>query len=119
MDELRTEWADLMMMPVDEVLPSNEWLNDFSIIFNLIPVEEMIDFVLRRNTREDYRDWMPCRISMVGTLMRCRYINVNPKSPVYHHTLYLNVQIDGNGFDGQLQEFNLLDEISCVSVKIP
>jgi hypothetical protein len=108
-----------MNMPIDEILPSNECRNDFSIIFNLISTDEMINFVLRKNTREDFRDWMPCRVSMVGMLMRCRYLNVNPKSLVYHHTLYMNIKMGANGFCGELQEFNGSTEISCTNVQIP
>ena len=119
MDQLCEEWSRLVNIPIIEIVPSRESLNDYTIIFNLIDPEEMIDYVLRKHTREDFRDWMPCQVRLVGTILRCRYININSKTSAYTHSLYMNVGMFEKGFAGKLQEFDGQNEISCVNVKIP
>ena len=119
MDKLCEEWSRLVNIPVTKIVPSPESSNDYSIIFNLIDPEEMIDYVLCKHTREDFRDWMPCRVTFVGTMLRCRYININPNASAYKHTLYMNVGTTERGFTGKLQEFDGQKETSCVDVRIP
>jgi len=114
MEDLCLEWSQLTGIPKDKIIPNETNANDPTVRFYLIDPEEIIDFLIEPITRDDYLDWMPCRVRTIPpNLVRCRYININVSSPVHNRTLYMNIYTKNGNITGTLQEFDGDVEVSC------